>query len=226
MSLDLKDLSQETLFTQTDYRTMINIPKDHRLVILNQSIPWQDLMLEVVPILYYQHGIATNIGRKLNLRAHLGAYILQSVHNWTDRWTEEMLRYYVPARIFCGFIESPENLDHTKIEEFRNRLGEEGSQLISEEIFKIAKKFGFTQPTDVDMDTTVQEAGITHPTEMKLLSHFIKKASGLHKKLCDLGKSGLQGIKKAKKLFSKIYTNYRFFDKTQEAKSQWPRANP
>ena len=124
MSLDLNEIHQQTLFVQCDYRTHINIPKDHPLVVLNQSLPWADLMEQTVPLLYQNHGICIDVGRRLNLRAHLGAYILQSVHNWTDRWTEEMLKYYVPARIFCGFLESSGSLDHTKIEEFRNRLGE------------------------------------------------------------------------------------------------------
>ena len=220
MSLDLNEITQETLFTQTDFRTMINIPKDHPLVVLNQSIPWQELMEQAIPLLYQEHCIAMDIGRRLHLRAHLGAYILQTVHNWTDRWTEEMLKYYVPARIFCGFLESTASIDHTKIEKFRNRLGEAGSQLISEEIFKIAKQFGFTQSDDIDMDTTVQEAGITHPTEMKLLSHLSKRFGKIASKLKATTGRGFKKSKKLVKKMKKLMTEYRFFAKTKEAKTR------
>ena len=90
-----------------------------------------------------------------------------------------MIRYYVPARIFCGFLESTGSLDHTRterssaqqttrIEAFRNRFGEKGACLITQDMLNVAQEYGFTGPEDVDMDTTVQEAGITHPTEMKL----------------------------------------------------------
>ena len=94
MSLDMTEITQSTLFSRLDFRTMIHIPKDHPLIVLNQSLPWEELMEEAIPLLYQNHGIAIDIGRRLNLRAHLGAYILQSVHNWTDRWTEEMLKFY------------------------------------------------------------------------------------------------------------------------------------
>ncbi|MCP4975528.1 MAG: transposase [Maribacter sp.] len=127
MSLDLNQINQQSLFFQSEYRTQIDISKDHPLVILEQSISWSDLMEQAIPLLYHTQGISLDIGRRLNLRAHLGAYILQTVHNWTDRWTEEMLKFYVPARIFCGFLESSGSLDHTKIEKFRNRLGENGA---------------------------------------------------------------------------------------------------
>jgi hypothetical protein len=106
-----------------------------------------ELMEKARPILYDEQGIPWDTGgRKLNLRAHLGAYILQTVHGWTDRWTEEMLRFYFPARIFCGYLESTGSLDHTKIEEFRNRFGEKGAQLITGDVFRVAKEFGFTVP--------------------------------------------------------------------------------
>ena len=50
-------------------------------------------------------------------------------------------------------------------------------------MIEVAQEFGFTEPTDVDMDTTVQEAGITHPTEMKPLSRLMRKAKQIHKSL-------------------------------------------
>ena len=220
MSLDLESAGQLSLLKQVDWRTTITLPHGHRLITLYDSIPWLDLMEKSKPILYDDHGISQNIGPALNLRAHLGAYILQTVHGWTDRWTEEMIRYYVPARIFCGFVESTGSLDHTRIEDFRNRFGEKGAQLITQDMLNIAKEFGFTGPEDVDMDTTVQEAGVTHPTEMKLLDHLLKKAQRIHAKLKDAGKRGIRGIKKAVQRFSKVFTDYRFFAKTTEAKSK------
>ena len=130
-----------------------------------------------------------------------------------------MLRYYVPARVFCGFLESTGSLDHTRIEAFRNRFGQKGAQLITQDMLKVAKEYGFTGPEDVDMDTTVQEAGITYPTEMKLLDHLIKKAKIFHAKLKKAGKRGIRGIKKAAKAFARNFTDYRFFQKTKEAKN-------
>ena len=151
---------QYSLFEMGVWRTTVSIEPTHRLAVLCLSIGWEELMEKSVPILYDEVGIERESGgRKLDMRAHLGAYILQTVHGWTDRWTEEMLRFYIPARIFCGYLESEGSLDHTKIEEFRNRFGAKGAELITEDMMRVAKEFGFTKGDDVDMDTTVQEVG-------------------------------------------------------------------
>ena len=177
-------------------------------------------MDRAIPILYHAHGISPDIGRPLDLRAHLGAYILQTTYGWTDRFTEEMLRFYVPARIFCGFLESTASLDHTKIEEFRNRFGEAGARLITEDMLKVARKFGLTEPDDLDMDTTVQSAGITHPTEMKLMSHLMKRLRALHGIIKRSGGRGIRTVKSLAEQFKKCLTQYRFFAKDKETKTE------
>jgi transposase, IS5 family len=220
MSIDLESKGQFSLLKQADWRAIVTLPHGHRLITLYESIPWEELMKKAKPVLYEEQGISSTVGRPLNLRGHLGAYILQTVHNWTDRWTEEMLRYYVPARIFSGFLDSTGSLDHTSIEEFRNRFGEKGARLITQDMLNVAKEFGFTSPEDVDMDTTVQEAGITHPTEMKLIDYLMKKANRIHGKLKKVGRKGIRGIQKMSKTFAEVFTDYRFFAKTTEAKTK------
>jgi len=216
----MEALGQRSLFENSSWRTTVRIDPDHRLAVLCRAIAWEELMEKAVPILYQDQGIREDIGRVLNLRAHLGAYILQTVHGWTDRWCEEMLKFYIPARLFCGFLESEGSLDHTSIEEFRNRFGTRGAELITQDMVKIAKEFGFTKGDDMDMDTTVQEAGITYPTEMKLMSRLMKKAKMIHGKLRKLGKKGLTAMKAVAKQFSKIEANYRFYAKTKEQKDK------
>ncbi len=218
MSVDLRQMGQLSLFEQVAWRTTVQIDPEHRLVILCKSIPWESLMQKAVPILYDEQGISADTGRPLDLRAHLGAYILQTTYGWTDRWTEEMLRFYIPARIFCGYLESTGSLDHTSIEDFRNRFGEKGARLITQDMLKVARKFGLTEPDDVDMDTTVQEAGITHPTEMKLMNHLMKRLMALHGKLKEVCGRGITGAKSLSRQFKKCLTEYRFFAKDKAKK--------
>lgn len=220
MSLNLDSYGQMSLLEAGTWRIIMSIEPEHRLRMLCRIIQWEELMEKAIPILYDEHGICSNIGRELNLRAHLGAYILQTVHNWTDRQTEEMIRFYAPARLFCGYMDSTGSLDHTSIEEFRNRFGTNGAQLITRDMLGVAKGFGFTRGDSVDMDTTVQDAGITHPTEMKLMKALFKKAATIHDKLKKLGKRGIKGIKETLKKFSKLHTEYRFFAKTKEKKEK------
>jgi hypothetical protein len=220
MAVNLETLGQVSLFENSSWRTTVRIEPDHRLVVLCRSIPWDGLMRRAVPILYSEMGIREEAGRSLNLRAHLGIYILQTVHGWTDRWAEEMLKFYIPARLFCGFIESEGSLDHTSIEDFRNRFGEKGARLITAEMLNVAKEFGFTKADDVDMDTTVQDAGVTHPTEMKLMGHLMKRLRKIDDEIKKGGRRGLQGLSKFAKEFGKISTHYRFFAKTKSAKEK------
>ena len=79
---------------------IIVVNENHPLVIPAKNIPWKEMFEELVPILY--KNINRFIGRRLDLRAHCGIYLLQAVYHWTDRFAEEMLRNYAPARIFCG----------------------------------------------------------------------------------------------------------------------------
>ncbi|MBI4403063.1 MAG: hypothetical protein HY537_02820 [Deltaproteobacteria bacterium] len=116
------------------------------------------------------------------------------------------------------FLESEGSLDHTSIEEFRNRFGTKGAQLITADMMKVAKEFGFTKGDDVDMDSTVQEAGITHPTEMKLMGHLMRRLGKLHQEIKKVGQKGIQGIGNILKGFSKVSVEYRFFAKTREKK--------
>ncbi len=221
MAIDRKSLGQFSLFEVGMWRTTVSLEPTHRLAVLCRSIPWEELMSNSIPILYDEQGIARDCaGRHLDLRAHLGAYILQSVHGWTDRWTEEMLRFYIPARIFCGYLESEGSLDHTSIEEFRNRFGTKGAELITQDMLKVAKEFGFTKADDVDMDTTVQQAGITHPTEMKLMGHFMKRLLALHGRLKEVCGRGIAGAKSLSQQFKKCWSEYRFFAKDKSKKGE------
>ena len=89
MAVYKRSQGQLSLFDQVVWRTVVVLEMNHRLVKLCKSIPWDPLMEKVIPILYDEHAISMDVGRRLDLRAHLGAYILQTLHGWTDRFTEQ-----------------------------------------------------------------------------------------------------------------------------------------
>ena len=81
MAIKENSPGQYSLFEIGVWRTTIRIEPTHRLAVLCRSIPWEEFMEKAVPILYSEQGIEPDTGgRQLDLRAHLGAYILQSVH--------------------------------------------------------------------------------------------------------------------------------------------------
>lgn len=197
----------------------VPMPRIHQLVIGAENIDWNQLFKELEPILY--KGINKALGRHLDLRAHCGIYLLQSMHNWTDRFSEEMIRYYAPARIFCGYaIDSTKSIDHTRIEKFRNRLGKEGAVLMNKYLLMQARKRNYTNGKHVDMDTAVQEAGITHPTEMKLMKKFQERVINLAKKITDTSSEKVKDLKEKGKKIQKLIKEYQFFTKTKEKRKE------
>ena len=87
-------------------------------------------------------------------------------------------------------------------------------------MLRVARKFGLTEPDDVDMDTTTQEAGITHPTEMKLMNHLMRRLSALHGIIKAAGGRGIKGIKSLVEEFKGHLSHYRFFAKDKAAKTE------
>lgn len=63
-----------------------------------------------------------HLGRKLKVRVHLGAYLLQQLLDLTDRTTERLIRDTPVYAVFCGqtFVKGWHVPDHTKIAEFRS----------------------------------------------------------------------------------------------------------
>jgi len=64
-----------------------------------------------------------------------------------------------------GDNSSLEMPDHTKVEEFRNRLTPKTHQKIGVFVVKVAHELGFADPSWMDVDSTVQEANIAYPSD-------------------------------------------------------------
>ena len=65
-----------------------------------------------------------NSGPKLQLRKHLGIYVLQSMLDITDREIAFQVENNAIYQVFCGssIVENWYCPHYTKIEEFRNRI--------------------------------------------------------------------------------------------------------
>ena len=186
MAIDLSgqgDLIKESAIT-------IKIEKTHPLILLANALPWLFLMNLVAEDLKKttRKGFWW-MGRKLKVRIHLGAYLLQRIYNLTDRKTEYGLKDNAAYQLFCGstIVDDWHTLDHTKIQEFRNRLSPETQRELANTISQTAVKLGFADPREVDFDSTVQEANISYPSDASLMT----KLSGIGKKVVDYLQSKL-----------------------------------
>lgn len=162
----------------------ITIEKSHPLILLSNSLEWITLMDLVIVDL--QETTAKGfwyLGRKLVVRIHLGAYILQKLYDLTDRKLEYYIKDNAAFQLFCGkqIVRKWNAPDHTKIEEFRNRLSPETVKILANTITQTATKLGFADPSKIDIDSTVQSANITYPSDASLMCKII----GIGKKFID-----------------------------------------
>ena len=111
------------------------------------------------------------LGRKLKLRIHLGALLLQWLYDLTDRQLEWSIKDNAAYQLFCGLgvVENWHCPDHTKIEQFRSRLSPETQRTIANQLAVWAGELGFADPSAMDIDSTVQEANIAYPSDAQLM---------------------------------------------------------
>ena len=156
----------------------ITVSPTHPLLQLAQVIPWPALAERVLPDLKQSTTKGKWwLGRKLKLRIHLGAFLLQWLYNLTDRQVEWGLKDNGAYRLFCGWgsVEQWQVPDHTKIEEFRSRLAPETQRGLANQVAVWATELGFAVPAAMDVDSTVQEANMAYPADAQLMRKLAQK---------------------------------------------------
>lgn len=155
-------------------KVLVDITEQHPLVQLAQVLPWRELVDLLLSDLKKTKAGAWWLGRKLKVRIHLGAYLLQQLFNKTDREIEYDVKDNAAYQIFCGrgIVEKWHAPDHTKIEKFRSRLSKETQKALANHMATHAVKLGFGDCSEVDIDSTIQEANMTYPADSCLLKKF------------------------------------------------------
>lgn len=206
---------------------VVTVPQNHPLIVLANQLPW-DKMLQLVEDDIKQSTPLKQLhyGRKLKVRIHIGAYLLQKMYNLTDRATEEGIRDNAAYQVFCGvgIVDKWNHPDHTKIEAFRSRLSPDTQQKLANLMCKNAVDKGLAEAQDIDIDSTAQEANMTYPTDAKMLRKIgtvaLKVAKSLKKILPNCG-AGMNLEVNIKSIASKARACFFLPKKaTKEEKSQ------
>lgn len=158
----------------------ISVSSRHPFTRLGNALDWRQLAdLVMLDLRQTTAKGFWNLGRKLQLRTHLGVYVLQCLLKETDRGVESRINDTPVYQIFCGrgIIPRWKCPDHTKVEEFRNRLTPETHQKIGVFVVKVAHELGFADPSWMDVDSTVQEANIAYPSDASLMKKLSEKAN-------------------------------------------------
>ncbi len=177
MSTRMDGILQPSLFSNSTLRMDVIVREGNRYRVLAEKLPWPKLG-EVANRHRAKH-VDLNVGRMLDLRLHLGAYIAQGMNRWTDRETEEMVALNAGVRLLCGLEQSSDTIDHTSIETFRSQMGAAGAEALNQVVVGVAKAEGFTDAKLCSSDTTVQEAPIAYPTEVGHMKNIADKLVGI-----------------------------------------------
>ena len=206
-------------------KVLVDITEMHPLVQLSRSLPWRELLELIFPDLQKTKSGKWWLGRKLKVRIHLGIYLLQQLFNKKDREIEYDVKDNAAYQIFCGrgIVEKWHTPDHTKIEEFRSRLSSDTQKALANKISSHAVKLGFADSSDVDIDSTIQEANMAYPADSCLLKKLGSMSAKVGKFLnTKLDECILDPIKINMKKISSTARNYFFLPKnsTKEIKNE------
>jgi len=164
-------LSKKLNFSQLGFYSTFEeqLSHSHPLYILANKIHWE-IFEEGFAKLYSEEGRPAK-----SIRLMVSLLMLKHIRNLSDesvveQWMENIYYQYFSGEksYACGLPCEASELVH-----FRNRIGEEGIELIFKESIRINGKDGREQ--EATTDTTVQEKNITYPTDNKLHRKVIKK---------------------------------------------------
>ena len=175
---------------------------EHLLFQLSNKINWESFENAFSPL------YCNNNGRPAHpIRLMCGLLILKHLRNVSDemvvfQWSENAYYQY-----FCGGLEfmPKQPCDASELVHFRNRIGEEGMELILAESIRVNTDHDNEDHFDTAfIDSTVQEKNITYPTDAKLHKKIIKNVLKIvHDKSLPLRQSYTRTLKG-------IYRSQRF----------------
>ncbi|MDH3728963.1 MAG: transposase [Myxococcales bacterium] len=193
---------------------LVTLDANHRLVRLTELLDWA--RLEEVAQSVRHHKLKSRAGRRPNLRVMLGAVALMGTRRMTYREAEDQIRHYGPARYLCGLTDSTWTPDHTTIQDFTELMGPGGMAALNEVILQCAADSGCLDARLAVGDTTAQEAPMSYPTEVGLMSRFARMVGIASKRVGGAMRDFARDIKSSLQRAREFAGKYRFFSKSKE----------
>lgn len=151
------------------------VPVGHELRLLADRIDWDNLER-----LFQKHYSSAKGRCGISLRILIGLQFLKYMFDESDESVVKRLNENAAWQYFCGLshYEIKSYCDATTLGRFRNKIGQEGVELLLTETVRIGKSEKVYKNKDLDkihVDTTVQEKNITFPHDVKHLGKMHKK---------------------------------------------------
>jgi len=168
-------LPSQLSFLQPGLREQLS--NRHPLYILANQIDWK--VFEEAFKVYYRE----DFGRPAKpIRLMVALLMLKHIRNISDESVVEQWAENAYYQYFSGQHEftPAEPCEASELVHFRNRIGQDGIELIFKESIRVNGKDAKEESGSID--TTVQEKNITYPTDSKLHRKIIKKCAGIAEK--------------------------------------------
>jgi len=159
-------------------------------------------------------------GRPPHLRALAGALVFRATRKMTYRETEDLIRYYAPARYLCGLTETEWSPDANTLQDFEQLLGEEGVRQVNECVVKWAVEEKLADPSLMVADMTAQEAAIPYPNEVGHMAAFLNAVVAASSKTGKALVGFVKGLGDRVKAAKKKVRAHRLFAETADAKKK------
>lgn len=168
---------EKTSQTSMFFSLRDTLDQKHPLFILADKINWKMFEESFSPLYCLDNGRPA-----LPIRLMVGLLILKHLRNISDESVVEQYSENVYYQYLCGQNEFVAKLpcQPSELVHFRNRIGEQGVEMILKESIRINDDDRFDP--DVSIDTTVQEKNISYPTDNKLHRRIISKCRAISQK--------------------------------------------
>lgn len=155
----------EDVFSPQWVDTHITNPT-HDLVILRHIIPWQSMIDRLVPLYDSKKGRTGH-----SLRTLLAIPIVARLRQLSDRKVIKEIQENRYLQYFCNVPDQGllTFLNPSTLCRFRKRLGQEGIEVIEEQVFQHLKQAGAIKADMMLMDASVLESPIIYPNDVRLL---------------------------------------------------------
>jgi IS5 family transposase len=207
MLTDSKIQAQQDLFKRP-LSDLIN-PK-HELLALSESLDWKAIELHFAKL------YARNFGAPAKpLRLMCGLILLKHLEQLSD---EELIRQWVSNpyyQAFCGekYFHWNPPCASSELTHFRKRIGGDGAAFMLTQTLVLHKET-LQKENTVLVDTTVQEADITYPTDAKIAGAALEKLRALAKDV------GLPLRRSYKRTQQALLTEIRFLNHPKHLKKK------
>lgn len=194
----------------------IPIADNHRLVVMTEEIDWTEFedLIQAIRMTT----LKSTAGRPPHLRALAGTLTLRATRKMPYRETEDLIRYYAPARYLCGLTETDWSPDANTIQDFEQLMGEEGMRRINEYVVKWAVEEKLADTSLMVADTTAQEAAIPYPNEVGHMASFLGAVMAASSKVGKALSGFVKSLRAKFKGAKKKVRAHRLFAKTASAK--------